>query len=131
MKFKVGDKVMVREDLEVNKFYSNSTFVDGMEKFKGMIATIISLSLDCYVLDIDGACFYWGETMLEHYKELYKEHYAKEIIEIAVTCEQLAVNRHTKKPIPCPEIVCEDCVSRYCNDCSIKIKEWANSEYVS
>ena len=35
MKFKVGDKVRVREDLEVGKDYGDYNVVEDMEKYKG------------------------------------------------------------------------------------------------
>ena len=40
MKYKVGDKVKVKRDLEVNKSYGVNLFVAGMNAFKGRICTI-------------------------------------------------------------------------------------------
>lgn len=60
-----------------------------------------------------------------------KEKYAKEIVE-AVTSKfdnSLGFNRYTKKPTPCAQIRCEDCIFNYGNRCSDNIYEWANAEY--
>ena len=35
MKYKVGDEVRVREDIEVNKIYNDFIFVPDMKKQKG------------------------------------------------------------------------------------------------
>lgn len=40
MKFKVGDKVRVREDLVIGNCYGKERFVDGMKEYKGQIFTI-------------------------------------------------------------------------------------------
>lgn len=40
MKFKVGDKVKVRQDLKINEQYGNLTFVKEMQKMKGKTVTI-------------------------------------------------------------------------------------------
>lgn len=40
MKYKVGDKVKIREDLEVDRRYNKCLFIEDMEKYKGKIATI-------------------------------------------------------------------------------------------
>ena len=60
---------------------------------------------------------------------LNKEKYAKEIAEIAVNCEGIALKDN--KPISCRKIKCSDC-GKHVPDygCSMKkLTEWANSEY--
>lgn len=61
---------------------------------------------------------------------LNKEKYAKEIAEIAVNNETIALKDN--KPISCRKITCNDCgkhVPGY-DVCSMKkLTEWANSEY--
>ena len=42
MRFKVGDKVRVREDLEVDKRYGREFFVGGMERYRGEVMEIES-----------------------------------------------------------------------------------------
>ena len=40
MKYKVGDKVRVREDLVVDQWYGDDIFVSGMDSYKGQVVTI-------------------------------------------------------------------------------------------
>ena len=59
---------------------------------------------------------------------LNKEKYAKEIVELAVNNEIIALKDN--KPISCPEIKCNDCGRNSKSGCSRHIlTEWANSEY--
>ena len=59
---------------------------------------------------------------------LNKEKYAKEIAELAVNNEIIALKDN--KPISCPEIKCDDCGRNSKSGCSRHIlTEWANSEY--
>ncbi len=62
MKYKVGDKVRVRSDLEVGKNYG---FVKGMQEYLGKEATIIFKNKYIYYLDIDENIFNWNDEMLE------------------------------------------------------------------
>lgn len=67
MKYKVGDKVKIREDLKVGKDYNDCTFIVDMEKYKGKIATIkYSYSDDSYEIDLDGGTWFWTDDMLEN-----------------------------------------------------------------
>ena len=127
MKFKVGDKVRVREDLLVNKRYGRCYFVKDMEKYKGKILTIEEIYDGFYKLD--KSSYVWDDRMLESYKELNKEHYEKEIVEIAIS-DDLAIDKHTRRPTACSKLKCEDCVAGGYGDCSTKIKEWGDGEYV-
>lgn len=65
MKFKVGDKVRVREDLEVDKKYGNKDFIDLMEQYKGKIVTIASIESNYYVIEEDNGTWAWTDEMLE------------------------------------------------------------------
>ena len=59
---------------------------------------------------------------------LNKEKYAKEIAELAVNNEIIALKDN--KPISCPKIKCDDCGRNSKSGCSRHIlTEWANSEY--
>lgn len=62
---------------------------------------------------------------------LNKEKYAKEIVEIAITGDTLAVSNG--KPVSCYGSSCEDCDFYHLGDkvykCTHELKEWANSEY--
>ena len=44
MRFKAGDKVRVREDLEVDKWYGSQDFVDDMKRYRGEVVEIESKS---------------------------------------------------------------------------------------
>lgn len=63
---------------------------------------------------------------------LNKEKFAKEIVDIAVGCDFVALK--CGKPIPCREIDCSEC-ERFADNihntgCSAyKLSKWANSEY--
>jgi hypothetical protein len=67
--YKVGDKVKIREDLEVDKEYNGLSFVKDMEKYKGKIATITEIPLvqHSYKIDIDNSAWYWIDDMLKPY----------------------------------------------------------------
>lgn len=71
MKFKVGDKVRVREDLEVFTKYGNYTFVKGMEEYKGKEFIIDEVCTDYYRLKDIGYC--WTDEMLEPIEKERKE----------------------------------------------------------
>lgn len=65
MKFKVGDKVRIKEDLSCNKCYKIAAAKD-MEKYKGKIAKVKKISNEGnYILDIDGMKWAWSDDMLE------------------------------------------------------------------
>lgn len=65
MRFKVGDKVRIRKDLEVNKMYGWLNLLPEKATFKGRTATVI-YATDCeYTLDVDGGKWSWNDEMLE------------------------------------------------------------------
>lgn len=63
MKFKVGDKVRVRDDLVTGKFYNAIYFSKVMEEYKGKIITISKIVNDDYYCDICES--YFSEEMFE------------------------------------------------------------------
>lgn len=69
MKYKVGDKVKIREDLIDEENYGSANFVEPMEEYKGHTAEIIFTyddgSEDGYLIDIDGGVWYWSAEMFE------------------------------------------------------------------
>ena len=67
MRYKVGDKVRVRKDLVVDKYYGGYDFVRSMEKFKGEIVTIESVAGNHYHIEEDKFEFKysWADEMLE------------------------------------------------------------------
>lgn len=68
MRYKIGDKVRVREDLVVNKSYGIDTFVDNMEKLKGKVVTISDITSRTkgeYHIKEDREKYFWTAEMLE------------------------------------------------------------------
>ena len=82
-KFKVGDKVRIKEDLKVGFVYNDGcSFVLEMEKYKGKTAVIKKVYIHVYLndnvenandyryeLDIDDGYWCWSSSMLEKVKE--------------------------------------------------------------
>lgn len=69
MKYKAGDKVKVRENLEVNKRYGTEEFIEEMEEYKGKIVTIDTVNEDDYYIEEDKQSWSWTEEMLEDVEE--------------------------------------------------------------
>lgn len=66
---KVGDKVKIKQDLELGKFYNNCRYQAPMEKYAGKVATITTVFQDSetevnYNLDIDMGEWFWDSEML-------------------------------------------------------------------
>lgn len=73
MKFKVGDKVRIKEDLSCNKCYKIAAVKD-MEKYKGKIAKVKrTFVTGKYNLDIDGMKWAWSDDMLEQCETRFKK----------------------------------------------------------
>ena len=67
MKYKLGDKVKVREDLEVGKEYNDTLFINDMLQYKGKIAVITYVADDdgYYEIDLDDGEWAWTDKMFE------------------------------------------------------------------
>lgn len=63
MKYKVGDKVRVRSDLEAGKGYGNDVFTKEMKEFKSKIVTIERVISDGYRIKEDYHKLSWTEEM--------------------------------------------------------------------
>ena len=63
MKYKVGDKVRVREDLETDNWYGKEIFVSGMTWLKGKIVTISKVLYDKYEIEEDNKIWNWTDEM--------------------------------------------------------------------
>ena len=77
MKYKVGDKVRIREDLITEERYGGLTFVPSMEQYKGKVVTITNIIVNfdddcCYNIDIDDGNWHWTDGMLEDIKDTPK-----------------------------------------------------------
>lgn len=82
---KVGDKVKVKQGLEINKYYGGARFSDNMKNIKeGTIENVEDLgfredSLMAYTMLENG--YYWTEDMLERIEDYkMKELTFKEVI---------------------------------------------------
>jgi hypothetical protein len=65
MKYKVGDKVRIREDLVVGNKYGADTYVSDMAQHKGEITTVVYVTdRNKYKLAVD-TYWNWTEEMLE------------------------------------------------------------------
>ena len=58
-----------------------------------------------------------------------KEKFSKEIVEVAITGQSIAVSNNGKIG-SCREIRCKDCKFVNSEDCDSQLKEWAEAEYV-
>ena len=65
MKYKVGDRVKIREDLEVDKVYDSWDCSDDMVQYGGRIATIVKCHDDSYQIDVDDKFYNWTDGMFE------------------------------------------------------------------
>lgn len=67
MKYKVGDKVRVREDLVVDEEYDGEYFVENMTQYRGKIVTIdraVADELEYLIKDDNHSCL-WTDSMFE------------------------------------------------------------------
>ena len=65
VKFRVGDKVRVREDLEAGKRYGRQVFVDSMKRYRGEVTEVVSAWNDGYHLSVGGWFWEFTDEMLE------------------------------------------------------------------
>ena len=63
MKYKVGDKVRVRKDLEPGNFYGKDYYISSMDKFKGEKCVITEIWDQSYQINNFG--YWWSEEMFE------------------------------------------------------------------
>ena len=125
-KFKVGDKVKLRDDLEVGRDYGEITFLRDMKDLQGKELTIDRISQQGNYILKEGR-YYYSEEMLEKVND------TDDLLEFALgklnmTKEEL--RREYKKNKTEKQIVedvikrCEDfesyCSSRGCGDCDIE-----------
>lgn len=65
MKYKVGDKVKIKNNLKLGEWYGDNAFTRDMLKYRGKTAIIKEIVNGCYLLDIDDCEKYWTHEMLE------------------------------------------------------------------
>lgn len=71
MKYKVGDKVKIREDLIIGKYYGGESFVPEMAKFRGKIVTIRDIDCGEYTIEEHKFGWHWSDEMIKC--KVYKE----------------------------------------------------------
>jgi hypothetical protein len=82
MKYKVGDRVKVRSDLEVGQKYEGHNVTSAMARLNGKTATITECCHDCY--HINPLWEHWTDEMFEGLaKGESKVIYASELMELA------------------------------------------------
>lgn len=79
MKYKVGDKVKIREDLVVDETYGEDSFTEEMEQYKGKTATITDVYWGKYEIDIDDGSWCWTDEMLEDLNSALDEEKAQTV----------------------------------------------------
>lgn len=72
---KVGDKVKIKQDLVLGKFYNDCMYTADMVKYAGKVATITNIFQDSetefsYRLDIDSERWFWDSEMIELVEEV-------------------------------------------------------------
>lgn len=72
---KVGDKVKIKQDLVLGKFYNDCIYTADMVKYAGKVATITNTFQDSetefsYNLDIDSERWFWDSEMIEPVEEV-------------------------------------------------------------
>ena len=102
MKYKVGDKVRVRRDLEENKTYGGWDALEDMVKMRGEIVTIRMVRSSAYELKEKGLM--WTDEMFEG------------LVEDELTAEEAI------------RLKCEMCESISCSEC--KFSRLNNGEYL-
>ena len=73
--FNVGDKVSIREGLQLGEFYGDCMYVRGMLQYEGKVATVTEVfdsetSFPNYSLDIDKGKWFWDSRMIESVEEV-------------------------------------------------------------
>lgn len=81
MRYKLGDKVRVRSDLQISRRYGTYMFASGMDDYKGSAVTISKAhqNLYFYCIEEDGGRWIWADEMFEG---LAEELTAEETIKI-------------------------------------------------
>ena len=85
MKYKIGDKVRVRKDLESGNFYGKAFYISSMDEFKGGKYIITRIWDQCYQINNFG--YWWSEEMFESVDDEKVLEYALE--KLGMTKEEL------------------------------------------
>lgn len=96
MKYKVGDKVRVRSDLQISRRYGAYRLASGMYHYKGSVVTILKAHPTCYCIEEDEENWTWTDEMFEGLAE--DELTAEEAIRIqaemcSVPCRKCPISK--------------------------------------
>lgn len=124
MKYKIGDKVRVRENLPLYiKAHCVSAFSPEILKYNGMIVTVSEVKKDQYKIEEDKGFYDWYEDMLEPVEEMSAEEALKTYAEICSTyhfCDGCPIgDGDVKDPKECNTILSE-CTE----DTLLRLKQW-------
>ena len=86
MKYKIGNKVRVKKDLEPGNFYGKDYYISSMDKFKGEKCVITEIWDQSYQINDFG--YWWSEEMFESVDDEKVLEYALE--KLGMTKEELA-----------------------------------------
>lgn len=71
MKYKVGDKVVIRKDLKAGSTYGDDTFLTSMKKYSGKTMTVDEIICgNKYKFKEDAGNYYWTDEMLEDIEDI-------------------------------------------------------------
>lgn len=65
MKYKVGDKVRIRKDLEAGKYYGADVFIEEMKEYADKTMIVDDIVLECKYKLKEGGHWNWTDKMLE------------------------------------------------------------------
>lgn len=91
----VGDKLVLRSDLELFESYNGLGFVEGMEKFIGQVVTVVSIDKQDKDFQIEGdTSYYYNAEMVESFAERVGESVATtgELAVMPVEFDVIAIN---------------------------------------
>ncbi len=132
MKHKIGDKVKIKDDLIVDKYYGVCKFNEKMKQFRGKLATITCIDdYGEYKLNIDNGAWVWHDEMLEPIEEVKTktnyEHYKEEINDFMN--EKTGALQCFIRNCLMPDDNC-NCAGVICaNECFYKCIDWLNALY--
>lgn len=121
MKYKVGDKVRVKENLPLYmKAHCVSTFSPETLKYNGMIVTVSEVKKDQYKIEEDNGFYDWYEDMLEPVEEMSAEEALKTYTEFC--------GEHSCNDCPIQNLdtayYCPDIRKEYPEDVVKVLKQW-------
>ena len=121
MKYKVGDRVRVKENLPLYmKAHCVSTFSPETLKYNGMIVTVSEVKIDQYKIEEDNGFYDWYEDMLEPVEEMSAEEALKTYTEFC--------SEHSCNDCPIQNLdttyYCPDIRKEYPEDVVKVLKQW-------